>query len=67
MRIRRTYDCLDCGVRVTRWRDPDQPLVCEACSIQRSLSYNDRLHAERLARRDTAGTAGTLPEVQTST
>jgi hypothetical protein len=54
-----TFNCVDCGVLVTRVRRGDEPLVCAEHGIARAMAYNDRLHAERLARRDTLRAAGT--------
>jgi ribosomal protein L37AE/L43A len=36
VRLLRIYDCEDCGKRTMRYRDPDQPWVCDDCSLDRA-------------------------------
>ncbi len=38
MRYNRTFECIDCGVLVTRMRQTGEPLVCPDCGIDRHIA-----------------------------
>lgn len=42
-----TYDCIDCGDRCTRIREPDEPRVCVECGINRGMDAARQMAEKR--------------------